>query len=182
MRTRLHSPPCSQPFAMGVKKGQTPMARAVLTLAPEGLIVRRPIHSISVEQVAQKALATTMMAALVALPRVMIGTAALIIEHAAPSTARLASRLIDGTPLYDLVEFATVEPNAATLWAIVDLNALPLTHDEISSAGGAKKPLFLGIIRHCRYLTVTCRLFRLEGPAGAQAFVSIGRSLLDTRH
>lgn len=157
------------------------MARAVLTRAPEGLIVRRPIHSISVEQVAQEALATTMMAALVAMPPVMIGTAALIIEHAEPFAARLAGRLINGTALDDLVEFATIEPNAATLWAIVDLYALPFAHDEISSAGGTKKPLFLDIVRHCGYLIVAFRLFRLQGPIGARAFVSIGRSLLDRR-
>ncbi len=40
------------------------MARAVLTRTPEGLVVWRPIHSSSVEQFAENALAATLMASL----------------------------------------------------------------------------------------------------------------------
>jgi hypothetical protein len=156
------------------------MAWAVLTRAPEGRVVRRPIHSSSVEQFAQKALAATVLAPLVTVLPAMVAIAA-IVEHPDTTDARRTRLVVAGAALDDLVEFATIEPNAATLWAIVDLNALSLAHDEISSAGGTKKPLFLDIVRHCGYLIVTCRLFRLEAPVGAWVSVSIGRSLLDRR-
>lgn len=35
------------------------------------------------------------------------------------------------SPLDDLVEFAAIEPNTTALGAVVDLDALPLTHDQI---------------------------------------------------
>lgn len=54
------------------------MARAVLTRTPEGLVVRRPIHSSSVKQFAEKALATTLMASLVAVLSATITMAAIV--------------------------------------------------------------------------------------------------------
>lgn len=46
-----------------------------------------------------------------------------------------------GTALYDLVEFTAIEPHAPALRAIVDLDALPLAHDEINLADRTGKPL-----------------------------------------
>ncbi len=64
-------------IAMGAAGG-TPMARAVLTRTPEGLVVRRPIHSSSVEQFAEKALAAALMAPLVTVLPAMIAMAAIV--------------------------------------------------------------------------------------------------------
>ena len=43
-----------------------------------------------------------------------------------------ASRALD-----DLVELATIEPDAATLRTVVDLHALAISHDEIDRTDGA---------------------------------------------
>lgn len=111
------------------------MARAVLTRAPEGLIVRRPIHSGSVEQIAQEALAPPLVAALVAMFVAMIFmAAAMLVEHPEASASGRAGSFIADAALYDLVEFAAIEPDAATLRTSVDFNALALAHDEIHPA------------------------------------------------
>ena len=115
------------------------MARAVLTRAPEGLIVRRPIHSSSVEQFAQEALAPAMTPALVAMlsamtaMAVLIAMAALFVEHS-KTAAQRPHPVVGDAAFDDLVEFATVEPDPATLRAIVDLDALALAHNQINAA------------------------------------------------
>ena len=103
-----------------------------------------PTHGLSVEQFAKEALAATTMATLVAMLPSMIAMAATVIEHAcAPSAGPLvASRArydIAHIALDDLIEFAPVEPDPATLRAIVDLDALALTHDQVDPAGGTQE-------------------------------------------
>ena len=46
----------------------------------------------------------------------------------------------------DLVEFAAIEPHAATLGAVVDLDALAFAHHEIDTAYGAREALMLGLV------------------------------------
>jgi hypothetical protein len=116
------------------------MARAVLTRTPEGLVVRRPIHSSSVEQFAQEALAATLMAPLVAVLPAMIAMAT-IVEHPGATAARRRRDVAAGAALDDLVEFAAIEPDPATLRAIVNLDALALAHDEINLASRAQQTL-----------------------------------------
>jgi hypothetical protein len=49
-----------------------------------------------------------------------------------------AWRFFTGISLDDLVEFAAVKPDAAALRAIVDLDALALTHHKANATGRAK--------------------------------------------
>lgn len=128
------------------------MARAVLTRTPEGLVVWRPIHSRSVEQFAQKALAAALMAPLVAVLSVMIAMAA-IVGYSETNAAQRPSAVITGAALNDLIEFAAIEPDAATLRTIVDLNALPLAHDKIDATRGAQQPLGRTAIYHDGFLS-----------------------------
>ena len=80
------------------------MARAVLTRAPEGLIVRRPIHSGSVKQIAQEALPTAVVAALVAMLAVMIVMAtAMLVEHPEGATSWRSCTFIANAALDDLI-------------------------------------------------------------------------------
>jgi hypothetical protein len=44
-------------------------------------------------------------------------------------------------PFNDLVQFAAVKPDAAALWAIVDLNALSLRHNQRNLTVRAQEPL-----------------------------------------
>jgi len=70
--------------------------------------------------------------------------ASVAVVAAIVSSARRSGRrgsCFDGTALYDLVEFAAIEPHAPALWAIVGLDALPLAHDEIDLADRTGKPL-----------------------------------------
>ena len=55
---------------------------------------------------------------------------------------RRSSAVLRVAALDNLVEFTPVQPNASTLGAVVDFNALPFAHDEIDFADGARKPLF----------------------------------------
>ena len=116
------------------------MARAVLTRTPEGLVVWRPIHSSSVEQFAQKALATTLMAPLIAVLPAMIAMAAIVGCSETTATQRPRA-VVAGAALNDLVEFAAIEPDPTALRAIVDLDALALAHDEIDLTSRAQKTL-----------------------------------------
>jgi hypothetical protein len=50
---------------------------------------------------------------------------------------RLSRRFGRGTALDDLVEFAAVEPDAAALRAVIDLDTLPVAHMESHLAHGA---------------------------------------------
>ena len=104
------------------------MERAVLTRTPEGLVVRRPIHNSSVEQFVQEAPATTLMASLVAVLPALIAMAA-IVRYSEANAAQRPRAVVSGAALDDLVEFAAIEPDPATLRAIVDLDALALAHD-----------------------------------------------------
>ena len=116
------------------------MARAVLTRTPEGLVVRRPIHSSSVEQFAEKALAAALMAPLVAVLSALIAMAA-IVRYSEANAAQWPRAIVSGAPFDDLVEFAAIEPDPATLRAIVNLDALALAHDEINLASRAQQTL-----------------------------------------
>lgn len=127
------------------------MARAVLTRTPEGLVVRRPIHNSSVEQFAQEALATTLMASLVAVLPALIAMAA-IVRYSEANAAQRPRAVVSGAALDDLVEFAAIEPDPATLRAIVDLDALALAHDEIDAARRAQQPLRARAIYHDGFL------------------------------
>lgn len=113
------------------------MARAVLTRTPEGLVVRRPIHSSSVEQFAQEALAAAFMAPLVTVLSAMIAMAATV-GYSETTAAQRPHAVVTGTALDDLVEFAAIEPHPATLRAIVDLDVLTRAHDEIDAARRAQ--------------------------------------------
>tara|TARA_B110001454_G_scaffold149066_1_gene138502 strand:+ start:1029 stop:1493 length:465 start_codon:yes stop_codon:yes gene_type:complete len=145
-----------QSFAMGVQVG-TPLARAVLTRVPEGLIVRRPIHSSSVEQLAQEALATAMTAALIAVLSAMtavamlIAMATLFVEHPETATKRPGA-IIGDAALYDLVEFSAIKPNTATLRAIVNLYALALAHHEVDPTIRAQQPFVFLTLNHDKLL------------------------------
>jgi len=131
------------------------MAWAVLTRAPKGLVVRRPIHNSSVEQFAQKALATTLMAPLVAVLSAIIAMAATL-GHSETTAAQWPGDAVTGTALDDLVEFAPIEPNPAALRAIVNLDALTLAHDEIDAACRAQQPLGGTAIYHNKFLCWKC--------------------------
>lgn len=112
------------------------MARAVLTRTPEGLVVRRPIHSSSVEQFAQEALAATLMAPLVAVLPAMIAMAT-IVEHPGATAARRRRDVAAGAALDDLVEFAAIEPDASALRAVINLDALSVAHDQCDATNWA---------------------------------------------
>lgn len=127
------------------------MARAVLTRTPEGLIVRRPIHSSSVEQFAQEALATAMTAALVAMLSAMIAMATLFFENS-ETTAGRPDRIVAEASLYNFVELSAVKPDTPTLRTIIDLYALTLAHHKIDPAGRAKQPLVASIFFHDKLL------------------------------
>jgi hypothetical protein len=49
-----------------------------------------------------------------------------------------ARRFFTGISLDDLVEFAAVEPNAAALRTVIDLDSLALTHHEANATGRAE--------------------------------------------
>lgn len=133
------------------------MARAVLTRAPEGLIVRRPIHSSSVEQFAQEALAAAMTAALVAVLSAMaavamlIAMATLFVEHPETATHRPCA-VIGDAALYDLVEFSPIKPNTATLRTIVNLYALTLAHHEVDPTSRTQQPFVFLTLYHDKLL------------------------------
>src|SRR3546814_17001684 len=63
-----------------------------------------------------------------------------------------SSDLLADAALDDLVEFAAIEPDPTTLRAIVDLDALPLAHDEIDAACRAQQPLGRTAIYHDGFL------------------------------
>lgn len=62
------------------------------------------------------------------------------------SPRRTAGRVVR-TSFDDLVKFATVQPDATALGAIVDLDTLPFTHDQIDLANRTSQPMTL--VRRC---------------------------------
>src|SRR3546814_13642863 len=60
--------------------------------------------------------------------------------YAKPNAAQRPRAVVSDAALDDLVEFAAIEPDPTTLLAIVDLDALPLAHDEIDAACRAQQP------------------------------------------
>ena len=95
------------------------------------------------------------MTPLVAVLSAMIAMAS-IVGYSETSAAQRPRAVITGAALDDLVEFAAIEPDAATLRAIVDLDALPFAHDEIDAASRAKQPLGGTTIYHDEYLSLGC--------------------------
>lgn len=95
------------------------------------------------------------MAPLVAVLSAMIAMAA-IVGYSETSAAQRPYSFIPGAAFDDLVEFAAIEPDAATLRAIVDFNALPFAHDEIDAARRAQQPLGGTTIYHDGYLSSGC--------------------------
>src|SRR3546814_12510692 len=91
----------------------------------------------SVEQFAQKALAAALMFPLVAVLPAMTA----IFGYSKTNAAQRPRAVVSDAALDDLVEFAAIEPDPTTLRAIVDLDALPLPHDEIDEACRAQQPL-----------------------------------------
>lgn len=55
--------------------------------------------------------------------------------------------VIVGRTLDDLVEFATIQPDAAAFWAIVDLNTLSLSHRELTIVDRALHGYLLVLVR-----------------------------------
>ena len=80
------------------------------------------------------------MAPLIAVLSAMIAMAA-IVGYSETDAAQRPRAVIAGAALDDLVEFAAIEPDPTALRAIVDLDALPLAHDEIDAARRAQQPL-----------------------------------------
>src|SRR3546814_6576822 len=56
-----------------------------------------------------------------------------IFGYSKTNAAQRPRAVVSDAALDDLVEFAAIEPDPTTLRAIVDLDALPLAHDEIRS-------------------------------------------------
>lgn len=71
-----------------------------------------------------------------------------VAEHAQRAARFLIGRLLGHAAFDDLVEFAAIEPDSPALRAIIDFDALPLAHDEIDFANGARQALMGSIIYH----------------------------------
>ena len=95
------------------------------------------------------------MAPLVTVLSAMIAMAA-IVRYSETDAAQRPRAVIAGAAIDDLVEFAAIEPDAATLRAIVDLDALPLAHHEIDAACWAQQPLGRTTIYHDGFLSSGC--------------------------
>ncbi|OOL33909.1 hypothetical protein BOO94_31315 [Pseudomonas sp. FSL W5-0299] len=61
-----------------------------------------------------------------------------------------------GAALDDLVELASIQPNATAFRTIVDLDALALAHDQIDPAGRTKQPMSLAL------RTCICDIYHLH--------------------
>ena len=95
------------------------------------------------------------MAPLIAVLSAMIAMAA-IVGYSETDAAQRPRAVIAGAALDDLVELAAIEPDPTALRAIVDLDALPLAHDEIDAARRAQQPLGGTTIYHDGYLSSGC--------------------------
>ena len=56
--------------------------------------------------------------------------------------------VFDEAALDDLVELASIEPNAATLGTIVDFDALAFAHHKVDAASGAGEPAHWCVVYH----------------------------------
>ena len=83
----------------------------------------------------------------------MLSAMAAIVRYSKTDSAQRPRAVIAGAALDDLVEFAAIKPDPTALRAIVDLDALPLAHDEIDAARRAQQPLGGTDIYHDRFLS-----------------------------
>src|SRR3546814_18637941 len=75
-----------------------------------------------------------------------------VFGYSKTNAAQRPRAVVSDAALDDLVEFAAIEPDPTTLRAIVDLDALPLAHDEIDAACRAQQPLGRPAIYHDGFL------------------------------
>lgn len=78
----------------------------------------------------------------------VLSAMAAMVGYSETNTAQRPRAVIAGAALDNLVEFAAIEPDPTALRAVVDLDALPLAHDEIDAARRAQQPLWGTAICH----------------------------------